>query len=530
LMQPQPSQAILQQLLGMHNPAFRALAAPYLSPKTPEHLDAIRALLTDPSPTTRRLALHVLTRDPQAPWWLGWFRSNPLRPNLSLTSRQRDHVLAIRHCVTTEALSAADKLIHLAPHLRELPDTLITECALFALIDLQVARNEGRALGTQLLTCRGGLQVAALLLQSWAQQSDIRRSPDTLAAFMSELPRDIRLQRCLDMLHLATNAPEQERALPDAPPALFAAVVARAWPAERNPTPVLDAIDASHPPTHPELLNAVAMNLIEVLPRLDPSNIPWGRLLALSAHGFEGPWATAEHQVETLLSHTAPAHAYRLMRQLLDQGPERASRWAMERMAAQQLWSSSEPTELLEAWLNHPPHRRLLFATPVVVQAFLEPLRAMLTKGRCSWEEAISIMRSLRHKSPNSFIASVHECIFAHLNPEVPCDPPKQHEGPTPQEWKAWRLLRDQRSTLTHDDWATVLSLLPSPPSVWSAADHNLLDRAWAHRSTAITIPLAAALTIRHTDHDQERLTQLLNTAEGHTKRMLEALAHSNTP
>ena len=512
----------LRRLLHMRTPALRALAVHHLNPSSVAHLDMLRELLTSPCPTTRRLARRVVRERAAAPWWFGWFRSDPAGRCLPMTPEQRDHLLALRRDVSTPQLDVADLLTQTSHHVVELPDPLVTEFARFTLADPAIAHGAGRALGAHLLTCQRGLAVATELLAGWAQQRDGHGAASTLAALLTELPRPQRLRVCLDLLHRATTATAQERACLDSIACLLAATVARAWPGDHDPTPVLHAIDASRV-EHPEQLNALAIQLIELLPRLDPSVVPWEHLADCVTEGFVGPWATAEPYVEGLLKQTAPEIAAQLTRRLIARGADPIASWALEQIALLHLWSDPGPDAAVRRLLADARLRALLFQAPAAIQTLLPQLRRHLSRGDCTLAEATCVMRALREAHRRHFMSDGRAHMFSAFE-HRDAAPSHGGGGPTPDEWRAWRALRDAHQPRDADFWDAALSVLP-PAGCWSDSDHALVDDARDHSLPLNVFKLAVALKARGAPGDLRHLRQLIDSAQGHTRRMLMAIA-----
>ncbi len=281
----------------------RAVAAG-LRPAGPEERALLASLAEDPDPEVRRPAQETLAELEEVPWWTGKFGDDPLADvPAEEAERYRQPLEAIAKLLDLPRPKLAEHDAELAALAGSLPDDAARDVAFATLRGPTAAATHLPALGAMMVSRPGGAETLVALLDQWVMLPGFFVK-DAHARMIKEASPDRRIEACIALARRAVLPLTEEDELFGArPPWVAAELVGHAFPAEADPTPLVDIVLTVAPGEH----SHVAWHLAKVVSA--SSAVPaqlMDRFVEAHLAGCPGAWCHLRDAVQAILANAPP--------------------------------------------------------------------------------------------------------------------------------------------------------------------------------------------------------------------------------
>jgi hypothetical protein len=503
----------VRALARHERPFIRMQLAWGLRPRAAPELSLLKELASDPVAEVREAARSSLGAQQETGWWQGKFSRDPL---LALSPEEQERLGPVFEelspLLDNRRLSA-EQAARLTALAEQLPDEALLDLARTLLADYELARFGGfLPLGGLALRRGGAGALLYRLLARWSSHSRGYSAGETAAEMLRELPVEVRLDACRELLALIAAAEPAARAAYKGPNPYrgAATVVAKAWPAEADPSPVLEAILAL--PEAPGEVDASGSTLCDLFRRKDLDTAPLlERFLSAHLSGCKGPWSRVAGAVREVLERASPERLRPAAGRALESGDDSLVAWGLLGLLGRLHDPDRDPapTLLLQGFFEDPRYRRLIYEHSYdgLGQRALPFTRAELRRGSLGFLEAAQTMLAIDRvygglvdtigdeEDEGAYQRKLQAELDAFLGPG------ERRGPPTEEEWRRYRAARDAHAFPASEElkgWSKALQIFPV--GEWSPEDRAFLQRAigrYREDAPDIDIWLAHALSTR---------------------------------
>ena len=464
----------LAQLARSRSMLVRYEIAKHLHPTSDAAIAILERLATsDEWDAVRKAARERLVGRREFAWWHGKFSRDPVVGlDVAEAERLRAPLEIVARILDLSTFARTDHLGELADTISALPDALALDvlATVLAEPDRYYLRREPRLLAHVLERDPGGSALVQTL-ERWARGGssnyDVR---DLAKAAAAVLPSPIRRSAARRLLDEAEARGAGDRSDPCA--LLCAAAMSMLWPADEDPTPVLDAVLAV-PADGP--LDDLTMGYGDLFLREDLEVGPvLPRLVSACLSGFPPPWGRSGWWSSML--GRAPASVLRdTAMRALDGGSDRDTlAWALVTRIGRGHDPERDPApvEILRSAWSEPRLRDAILESSSLRSRALPLAREDLRAGLLDFRRAEVVLRSVGELwggvAPMRFgQESDEELARSRAEKGAVVEPflgAEEHRGPpTEREWEIYRALRDRTlaTSRDRDDWHLALRTLP---------------------------------------------------------------------
>jgi hypothetical protein len=515
-------------LASHRQPEVRAALAEGLLANNAQTLSLLETLATDSSAEVRRPAQKKLASLRDIPWWIGKFSADPL---LQLSEEERPACQPLLHelaALLDLTRASSEQLARFLVLAAQLPEVILFDLARVWLADYEQVRRWPRALlGVILQRAGGGAVVWELMRLCWSNAGLGFAMGYTLSDIINELPPEKRASLCLELLEYL-SVPE-DAAAKHSPRVGLTDTINRSWPAERDPSPFLEAILSEKPGAAPlsELFKRPELNITPVLSRFVEAHLA----------GYPGPWKSLSSQGPNLISR-APVEILRGATEIaLQSADDNLVIWGLHQQLGPLYDEQRQPPlyVLVEQLFAIPRYYGLFYENSELRQRALPLVRSELLSTPLSFYNASLVLSSI-------------DAVYGGLAPMIlffrdlddkaqkqeklaPFFAPTSLGGPiTVAEWQRYRALRD--AVNIKDDpkeafsfWGCALHRLPEGPL--PSEDKLFLQSALTRYQAGEKIPqlwLCSALVL---DPQPESLPFLEQIASGEHAGLIDGLQNA---
>lgn len=532
----------IRNLVAHHDMAVRQAVAKGLRAKSPAALELLETLLKDPMYEVHDPARRQLAKVREVAWWEGVWASDPIaRLDPDEVKDVAPTVEALSKLVDVNAWELGRRSEGIMGHLEALPDALACEAAERLFFGSPYWAPQETALGTFLLSQSAGIDAFLRAFRHW-HRGDLSSLPrSTVSEMIKDLEPERRIEVCHALLQVVMQASPQERQDYHAWRVALSAVLAKAWPAEADHAPMLDALFALLPPpgTKPTSEHDWVLSELRAFFRrtdLDVTSIR-ERLVEACRTDFPDRWRELRLDTLRYLGGLPRERLRSLVEDILGQTraakvgePHRAASWAVEQLLGAVHDAERDPpmNELIRQLYDDPRFRKVLKSSSELREKICPLVRPELRAGGLGFSEAVSAMfiinvvygglaenmagikrKAARGEGEEETPEAYHQKLHARLEPYLG---PAELRGPiTEEEWRIYRAARDGHVFESYDDW--LMASMALPPGPWQPEDRLFFDRmvaVWRGGDRRLSPPIGLAMVAHPTVEDLPLFDELL--------------------
>lgn len=536
----------IRELVGHHDMAVRQAVARGLRVKSPGAIELLETLLQDPMFEVHDPVRKQLAKVREVAWWEGTWASDPIaRLDPDEVKDVAPTVEALSTLVNKSPWEIGQRIEEIMDHLEELPDVLACEAAERLLFGSPYWGPQETELGTFLLSLPEGIDGFLRVFRDWHRGSLSSLPRSTVSEMVADLDPERRGEVCRTLLAQVMQLPPGERQDYHAWGVALAAVVATAWPAEADHTPMLDALFALLPPpgAKPSVERDRALGELRAFFRrtdLDVSSIQ-ERLVEACRANFPDRWRGLRQDALRHLGGLPRERLRSLVEELLEQTraapagePPLAAGWAVQQLLDVVHDAERDPPvgELVRQLYDDPRFRKVLKA-PFELRDRICPLvRPDLRAGGLGFSEAVQVMfiidavygglaehaagvkrKAARSEGEEETAEVYYQQLQERLAPYL--GPAELRGLITDEEWRIYRAVRDRHTFEDYDDWLRAAMTLP--PGPWQPEDRPFFDQmvaVWRAGDHSLGPPIGLALVAHPTLEDLPLFDEMLAREE----------------